>query len=75
MNTISSKRDIDLDNRNAKIGIDGGGFLKFCLSVYMDEDVEMPHRKDSFANTSVKKIFIIAIVQDVKESYDNVVRI
>ena len=76
IDTISSKRDIDLDNRSVKIGIDGGGgFLKFCLSVYVDEDVETPHPKDSFANTSVKKIFIIAIVQDVKESYINVLRI
>jgi len=74
---ISSKRDIDLDTRTVKVGIDGGGgFLKFCLSVYTDQDaVEMVNPKVTFADTSVKKIMIIAIAQDVKESYDNIVQI
>ena len=55
-----------------KIGIDGGqGFLKICMVVnYLNlEEQKSPHIK--FSLDSVKKIFILALAENVKESYDN----
>jgi hypothetical protein len=66
-----------------KVGIDGGGgFLKFCLNIIKaDDDTSSPDRKRSkyaegayhsqFVDGGVKQLLIIAIVEEVKESYEN----
>ncbi len=64
-----------------KIGIDGGGgFLKVCLNILRVEDDERPRRRatyaegacaSSFSDGGVKRLLILAIVEDVCESYSN----
>ena len=61
-----------------KISLDnGGGFFKICLQVInLTEDSKSSEtRKLSFQkeviSTSVKKVFILSIVQDISESYSN----
>ena len=67
-----------------KIGIDGGGsFLKFCLSLeQIDGDNSTPINfkkwsyrsvcsSKNFKNLGVSKIIILAIVENVSESYHN----
>ncbi|KAK6168741.1 hypothetical protein SNE40_019926 [Patella caerulea] len=68
-----------------KVGIDGGGsFLKFCLNLIKTDDSSRsePVQKrlkysegafqGKFIDSGVKKLLLIAITEDVKESYDNV---
>jgi hypothetical protein len=66
-----------------KVGIDGGGgFLKVCLNVEkVDENI--PEEKkpqfsfsevafsSDFKDSSVNKLIILAIVEDVYENYNN----
>ncbi|KAK6181780.1 hypothetical protein SNE40_009567 [Patella caerulea] len=67
-----------------KIGIDcGGSFLKFCLNVVSCEGEgagSLPSKRakyqdgafaKNFVDSGVKKLIIIAIVEHVKETYDN----
>jgi len=63
-----------------KLGMDGGGgFFKICISlVDLDSSIspEMKKRKLAFhqhsLSTSVKKLFIVSIVEDVTESHANI---
>lgn len=59
-----------------KIGIDSGrNFLKVCLSVYDTREDEPQPRKTILreaSNTGVKKAIILAITQEVKETYCNI---
>ena len=69
---IIKQRELDPHKHFVKIGIDGGqGFLKICMVVnYLNlEEQKSPHIK--FSLDSVKKIFILALAENVKESYDN----
>ena len=80
---IISTRNINPHNHIVRIGLDGGGnFLKICLSIFeMDVNIEMPFKKRrrskeiDFLNTGVKKSFIVAIVEDISETYDNIQKI
>lgn len=68
---LKSGRDYD-DNDNVlvKIGIDGGGgFLKVCLNIFQLD--RSPEHAQYFKDTSVKRIFIIAIAPLVQENYHN----
>lgn len=72
------------DDVHLKFGIDGGGeFLKVVLSVQGKENVPTSVKKsrrsfddeidsNKFRDSSVKKIFIIALVRNTQENYDNV---
>lgn len=76
-------RGTDLE---CKIGIDGGGkFLKVCLNIERKfDDFTSPEKQKSrssyadgastsaFRDSGVKKLIILAIVEDVSESYSNV---
>ena len=68
-----------------KIGIDGGGgFLKVCLNIFEFEEAipsrspaQSPAHKKSavysgFSDSGVKKLFIIALVGNVQENFENV---
>lgn len=68
---VCTMRSLSLEDACAKVGIDGGGgFFKICLSLYEKEVTEKcDHR---FLNTGVKKLLVLAICPDVKESYENV---
>ena len=67
---IIKQRELDPHKHLVKIGIDGGqGFLKICMVVnYLNlKEPKSPHIKFD----SVKKIFLLALAENVKESYDN----
>lgn len=53
-----------------RIGIDGGqGFLKICVSVFaLDRGLA---QAQSYKDSSVQRIFILAIVPNVQENYEN----
>ena len=63
-----------------KIGIDGGGgFFKTCLNIIVKnqpDELKSPLKKKSaksknYKDGGVKKLVIIAIVQDIAETYYN----
>jgi hypothetical protein len=61
-----------------RFNIDGGqNFLKMSMCVFEKETCDLQTAKSSskFLNTGVKKIFIISLVQDVPESYEDVQKI
>ena len=68
---IFSKRHQENEETLIKIGVDGGGqFLKFVLSVIpLSEDV---HKNPAFKYSSVKRLFLLAIVPNVQENYENI---
>lgn len=87
---ICEARNLDLTDPSIciKIGIDGGGgFLKVCLNIYSCDDFECAAGDGKrscysdgiapklFKNTSVKKLFILAIAPDVEENYWNVLHV
>ena len=87
INLAERERSI-LDSRLI-FGIDGGGgFLKFCLSVtnelnfYEEEESSKKRMKydnsvadKDFKNTGVKRLFIIAIMNNCQENYANLSQI
>ncbi|PAA77883.1 hypothetical protein BOX15_Mlig011119g7 [Macrostomum lignano] len=74
---VCSLRGMAEMEHHLKLGIDGGGnSLKICISV-TDSDglpaqASMPGPSNRFLNSGVKKLFVLAIVEDVKECYENV---
>ena len=61
-----------MEETTAKVGIDGGGgFFKVCLSLY-DKDKSEKKGDGRFLYTGVKKIFLLLICPEIKESYSNV---
>lgn len=72
-----------------KFGIDGGGgFMKVCLSLFPlpticgekeKENVKLYEsgsiRKRKFKDTSVKRLFIIGIIPEIQENYENILKI
>lgn len=77
---IIQKREVS-QNHILKIGIDGGGgFLKVCLNVQDCENNQSDKKfsyvegvkSDSFKDGGVKKLVILALVEDVKESHSNI---
>lgn len=72
-----------------KIGIDGGGgFLKICLSIQSsmhtanNDNIIIKRRKfkdgigqNSFKETGVKKLFILALASNTQENYSNVLEL
>lgn len=52
-----------------KVGLDSGGqYLKICLNIY---DLENNNNTNELTDTSVKKLFILAIVADTQENHSN----
>ena len=83
MDFLLLERRIFEEGIECKIGVDtGGGFLKCCLNISSNDDfIETVTKRRKFSddfkcqnakNTSVKKLIILAIVPNVKESYENV---
>ena len=66
---VTRKREVrEFMNR---IGIDGGqGFFKVCLSIVDTSRREI--KKGEYKDSGVKKIFVLAIVQDKCEVYENI---
>lgn len=66
------------DNHHLKFGVDGGGkFLKFCLSIQSKDVLEFDQtdqKQKSFAfkDSGVKKLFVIAIAQNIPENHYNI---
>ncbi|KAK6188168.1 hypothetical protein SNE40_004411 [Patella caerulea] len=63
-----------------KVGIDGGGsFQKFCVNIIRTPDATAKYSEGTFASKFVdggeKKLLIIAIVEAVTASYDNLTAI
>lgn len=66
---------------NTKIGIDGGGgFFKVCLTLHNIHEKEERNRRHCYSDgigsnkkldSSVKKLFIIGLVPNIKENYQN----
>lgn len=80
---VQAERNLQADDLTVKIGIDGGGgLLKVCLTV-LSSNVHQEHRRmpyiqgpsRDFKETSVKRIFLIAIVPIVYESYRNILQL
>lgn len=79
---VKEKRNVS--EVRLKFGIDGGGgSLKICMSMQsVENEIESNPKKrrkysdqvfsESFQDSGVKKLFIIGLVQNVQESYDNV---
>ena len=74
---VIKMREIDESNMIVRIGMDGGGFMKVCLSVFdmHQEKKEQGRLKNRFKDSGVKKLLILAIVPDIQENYINVKRI
>ena len=69
---IIKYRDIDQNKHLVKIGIDGGQqFLKICLSLVSLDDIKPKPLQGVFNDDGVKKILILGIAENIKESYDN----
>lgn len=77
----------NIDEKHLKFGIDGGGgFLKVCLSIQSDTDYDLIEnekkcirqsysdgiRAKKSKNSSVKKLFILALAPSSQENYVNV---
>lgn len=62
--------DRAISSPRVKVGIDAGaGFLKFCLTIWEEDDTSS-RRTANFSG--VKRTFIIAISPNLKERYENV---
>jgi hypothetical protein len=80
INHICAERNTDSENVDIKFGIDGGGgFFKVCLTIHdknrrdaAGSTHNMKMVDQMSLDTSVKKIFIIAIAPEIKETYCNV---
>ena len=74
---ILEVREVDSSNARVKFGIDsGGGYLKFCMSIFQNTSRRMMNERKvidrGFSDTGVKKIMILALTPNVKETYNNV---
>ena len=59
-----------------KISLDGGGsFFKVCLQVVNLSNSSPEAKRGEYLSTGVKKIFIIAIVEDISETFYNISQI
>ena len=76
---VCNVRDLDYGSRdlNIKLGIDSGGcFMKFCLSIFSSSDSSTSStERKTYLDSSVKKIIIIAIIPDLKETHGNVQKV
>lgn len=67
-----------VNDYHLKFGVDGGGkFLKFCLSVQSKDSFEFHEgdadkRSSAFKDSGVKKLFVIAIAQNIPENHNNI---
>ena len=80
----SVENERGVGNTHWKIGIDGGGgFLKICVSLLSDNNTRSLEMKKArlsysdnfdvqFLDSSVKKLFIIGIVEATQENFENV---
>lgn len=67
---ITSRKLVESDNLLIKFGMDGGGgYVKLCMSIAPKEGL------GAIELSSVQKIFILAIVTDIPETFANVSKI
>lgn len=75
---VVQERSISLNDSELKIGIDaGGGFLKVCVNVMVQEENSARKRlcygdgisSKKFKSTSVRKLIILAIAPGLKENH------
>lgn len=80
---VCRERNLNHNKIHIKLGIDGGGgLLKFCLNIF-ENDMEESITNQSgrklldkmFLNAGVKKLIIIGISPEVKETYFNIKQI
>ncbi|PAA83701.1 hypothetical protein BOX15_Mlig016295g3 [Macrostomum lignano] len=71
---VSNSRGTAEMHQRVKLAIDGGGnSLKVCVSVTVDgRGCTSSAQFNRFMDSGVKKILILALVEDVKECYQNV---
>uniref|UniRef100_A0A1I8HAM9 CCHC-type domain-containing protein n=1 Tax=Macrostomum lignano TaxID=282301 RepID=A0A1I8HAM9_9PLAT len=71
---VSNSRGTAEMHQRVKLAIDGGGnSLKVCVSVTVDDrGCTSSAQFNRFMDSGVKKILILALVEDVKECYQNV---
>ena len=75
---ICDSRQLQNDALKVNLSLDaGGGFFKISLSIFADDlhqnhPSESPGRHTKLQNTGVKKIMLIALAPEVKETYSNV---
>ena len=64
---IIKERGISPCVGSVRVSLDsGGGFLKVVVNVFEEQESE-----NKFMNSSVQKVLIIAIVEDIPEKYEN----
>lgn len=76
----SGQRNLNLSDVDIKFGIDGGGgFLKICMSLQTSKckaEQELKYKRKNynkiFADSGVKKLFIICLASGVQENYTNI---
>ena len=75
---ILEKRSCSAQDSLVKISLDAGGtFLKVCLQVQnLAKETKMPGAaKEDFLSSGVKKLFIIALVENITENYFNISKV
>ena len=80
---ILTHRELNPESHTVRIGLDGGGkFLKVCMNIYeIANGLDFSHKKrrrslqSDFLNTGVKKSFLIAIVENISENYENIKKV
>ena len=69
---VLEHRQYNLNDHIIRIGIDGGGtMLKVTINIINTDKEIVEKYQNKFLDSGVKKILIIAVVEDVKESYEN----
>ena len=69
---LIKERNLNINRTLIRVSIDGGqGFLKFCVNVFDPEMPEEVGEGRNYLGSGVQRIQILAMVEDVIESYEN----
>ena len=73
---VLDQRNLSPPDSLIKVSLDGGGkFFKVCLQVMDQAESSLNVKKDDYLFSGVKKIFIIAIIEDIPENFFNISKI